>query len=345
MRFYYITSFVISFFYSSSFLFSFEIEKKFIYQSGKGLETLKVISTTDIGVFEPIIKKFQETYDDIDIEYVVASSSETMKAIYDENALFDLVISSAMDLQTKIANDGLAKSYSSIETEKLPVWAQWRGQVFAFTQEPAVMVISKKGFKNFSIPKTRDQLVDLLRKNSDFFNEKIGTYDVRKSGLGYLFATQDSRNTDVFWRLTEIMGRLNVKLYCCSGDMLQDVSSGKLLLAYNVLGSYAETSLSDYEGLEIVTFDDFSTVMMRTALIPSFSENPEVAGKFIDFLIKLAMQTDLIKISGFQPVNSDNLLNDKRTRPIKLGPGLLVFLDKLRKENFIRNWVSSIQQN
>jgi iron(III) transport system substrate-binding protein len=57
------------------------------------------------------------------------------------------------------------------------------------------------------------------------------------------------------------------------------------------------------------------------------------------------MQTDLIKISGFQPVNSDNLLNDKRTRPIKLGPGLLVFLDKLRKENFIRNWVSSIQQN
>ncbi len=32
-------------------------------------------------------------------------------------------------------------------------------------------------------------------------------------------------------------------------------------------------------------------------------------------------------------------------RPIRLGPGLLVFLDKMRRKNFLRSWTNSIAQN
>ena len=345
MRFTHFTCLIGVFILIKTFGFSFEIEESKFYNAKKSSDILRVISTTDIAAFEPIILEFQNEYNYIDVEYVVASSSETMRAIYYENSRFDLVISSAMDLQTKLANDGFALRYKSVETEKLPKWTQWRNQVFGFTQEPAVMVISKKEFGALPIPKTRQQLVNLLRKNPDHFYGRIGTYDIRKSGLGYLFATQDSRNTESFWRLVEMMGRLKVDLYCCSGDMIKDVSRGRLVFAYNVLGSYAEGSLKVYPGLKIASFEDFSTVMMRTALIPKVSENPDVAGKLIDFLINLDKRPNLIKLSGFQPVTSGNLLNDKRTRPIKLGPGLLVFLDKLRKENFVRNWESSITQN
>jgi len=31
-------------------------------------------------------------------------------------------------------------------------------------------------------------------------------------------------------------------------------------------------------------------------------------------------------------------------RPIKLGPGLLVFLDRMRRETFLRSWTSSMEQ-
>ena len=144
MRFTHFTCLIGVLLLTNTFGFSFEIEDKKFYKAKESSEILRVISTTDIAAFEPIILEFQEEYNYIDIEYVVASSSETMKAIYYENSRFDLVISSAMDLQTKLANDGFALRYKSVETEKLPKWTQWRNQVFGFTQEPAVMVISKK---------------------------------------------------------------------------------------------------------------------------------------------------------------------------------------------------------
>ena len=154
--------------------FSYEIEDKKFYKGNQNEELLRIISTADITAFEPIIMAFQKEFQDIDIDYVVASSSEIMKAIYIENTKFDLVISSAMDLQTKLANDGLAQTYKSIEVEKLPVWAQWRGQVFGFTQEPAVMVISKQHYGDLPLPKTRDQFVALLRQNPDKLGAELG---------------------------------------------------------------------------------------------------------------------------------------------------------------------------
>lgn len=54
----------------------------------------------------------------------------------------------------------------------------------------------------------------------------------RRSGLGYQVAAQDSHNSEAFWRLMEVMGRLDAHPYCCSGEMIRDVASGRLALAY-----------------------------------------------------------------------------------------------------------------
>ena len=70
--------------------------------------------------------------------------------------------------------------------------------------------------------------------------KKIVTYDVRTSGAGFLFATQDERKSNSFWRLAEVMGGLNAHLSCCSGIMLDAVNDEEFLLAYNIIGSYAE---------------------------------------------------------------------------------------------------------
>ena len=327
-----------------SLVWAFELEESRSYDAPGDASRLRILSTADAAVFEPIIRAFQARHPGISITYDVASSTEVMKALSEEGAVYDLAISSAMDLQTKLANDGFAQSYASDPTARLPAWASWRNQVFAFTQEPAVLVYSRAAFAGLTLPANREELIDLLRRNPDVFQGRVGTYDARASGLGYLFATQDSRNTESFWRLVEVMGRLDAKLYCCSGAMITDVAEGRLALAYNVLGSYASSRLAETPGVGIIEMEDFVSIMLRTALIPKTAHDPETAGLMIDFLAELPLRPDLVAQTGLPAVDALGPSDSAAIRPIRLGPGLLVFLDSMRRSTFLRSWVNSIEQ-
>ena len=324
--------------------FGFEIEDQKLYAAPNETSVLRIISTTDIDAFEPIILAYQSENPGISVDYTIASSTELMSAIYVEGAVFDLAISSAMDLQTKLANDGFARSYVSAPTAALPDWAKWRDQVFAFTQEPAVLVISERFFGDDDVPRNRQELIELLRNRPEQLRGRVGTYDVRVSGAAYLFATQDSRNSESYWRLTEVMGSLDARLYCCSSDMIRDVASGKLAFAYNVLGSYAESQKLATSGFRIIEMDDFLSVMLRTAVIPMSAENVSAAEAMVDFLATLNARPALNNLSGLPPIDEVALRSNNALRPIRLGPELLVFLDRLKRDAFLRSWTDAIQQ-
>jgi iron(III) transport system substrate-binding protein len=130
------------------------------------------------------------TRPDIEVHYFVTGTTELDDVFRNNADQFDVVISSAMDLQLKLANDGFAARLDGISH---PEWAQWRDSLFAFTIEPAAIVINNAAFADLPIPATRQDLIEVLRENSEKFMGKVGTYDVRQSGLGYLFATQDAR--------------------------------------------------------------------------------------------------------------------------------------------------------
>ncbi len=323
---------------------AFDIEERAIYPAPNPETELRIISTADRAVFEPILLAFQAENQTVSIDYTIASTTELMKAVHDEGEVFDLVISSAMDLQTKLANDGFARTYRSPPTDALPDWAKWRNQVFAFTQEPATLILSEKAFPDDNYPTSRDELIELLRDQPDRFRGKIGTYDVRTSGFGYMMATQDARVSENFWRLLEVMGRLDTRLYCCSGNMLRDIRNGELSIAYNVLGSYAQAQLADGGGYRIVLMSDFANIMLRTVVMPSTAENVTDAQTMIDFLVSLESRPDLVAASGLPAVDADALQSNVALRPIRLGPGLLAFLDRLTRRNFLRNWEASITQ-
>jgi iron(III) transport system substrate-binding protein len=324
---------------------AFEIEEHRAYPAtAPQRAVLRIISTADLAVFDPILRAFLSAHPGLAIDYTVTGTSDLMQAIHDDGAAFDLAISSAMDLQTKLVNDGFALTHASPATAALPVWAAWRGQLFAFTQEPAVVVVSNAAFAPGEVPANRDELITLLRENPDRFRDRIGTYDVRRSGFGYLMATQDSRNSEAFWRLMEVMGRLDARLYCCSGDMIADVASGRLALAYNVLGSYAASQLGSDSGFRIVEMEDFVNVMLRTVLIPSGARNTDDARAMVDFLVTLNRRPDLVATSGLPAVDAAAFQANSSLRPIRFGPGLLVFLDQLKQRNFLRSWESSLFQ-
>lgn len=318
---------------------AFETEDQAQFGPPGAADTLRILSTADTVYFRPMIDSFLAAQPEVGIDYVVASSAEVMRAIQDEGQPFDMVISSAMDLQTKLANDGFVQRHTPEVAGEVPDWAVWNGMVFAFTQEPAAIVISNTAFAGLPVPRSRQELIRVLRENPERFRGKVGTYDIRQSGLGYLFATQDTRASETYWRLTEVMGGLGARLYCCSSDMIDDVESGTLAMAYNVLWSYAITR-EDAGRFTLIQPTDFTTVMLRSVIIPRNAPSPALAGQFVDHMLEQAFAAQ----GPFSITRSIEQRSEAALHRIRLGPGLLVFLDRLKKRAFLSEWTSAILQ-
>ncbi len=321
---------------------AFEVEDRIRLGPDNASATLRIISTADADIFEKVLQGFLAETSDLAIDYVVASSTEIMRALTVDGAIFDVAISSAMDLQTKLANDRLTLPHNTAQASILPEWARWRQDLFGFTEEPAAIVLSRAAFDGLDLPETREDLIAVLREHPERFRGRIGTYDLRQSGLGYLFATQDSRTSEVFWRLTEVMGALDAKLYCCSGAMIDDVASGKLAVAYNALSSYA-LSREDTAAYEVIFPSDFTTVMMRTALIPATAANTEAASDFIDYLLRIAWSNEAGASISDLSVDTEPFASS--VKRIRIDPGLLIFLDAFKRARFVEAWENAILQN
>ncbi len=323
---------------------AFEIEEETLFAATPASAELRILSTTDTAIFEPLIRAYQSSRPGLAILYTVASSQEVHRALYDEAAAFDLAISSAMDLQMKLANDGFAQSHRSPATLALPGWAHWRDQLFAFAQEPVVLIVSRRAFAGLALPRTRQDLIRLLRDHPSRFEGRIGTYDPKLSGAGYLFATQDARQSDTFWRLAEVMGGLSPRLYPASNEMISDLESGRLALAYNVLGSYATASLPEGGDGMIVEFQDFTLTLLRTALIPATAQRADLGAGFLDFLLSPEGQRLIEAKANLPPIDEAALVAGQHLRPIRLDPGLLVYVDPIKRQRFLAEWSAALIQ-
>lgn len=314
-------------------------EDQQVFNDDPSAVQLRIISSTDTALFAPLLRAFLTENPDISIAYYVTGTAELDRIFRAQPASFDVVISSAMDLQLKLTNDGYARV---LDTLAYQPWAQWRQSLFAFTSEPAAIVINKQAFADLPAPQSRQDLIKAMRTRPDIFNRRVGTYDIRRSGLGYLFATQDSRASETYWRLMEVMGGLDVQLYCCSGDMIDDLTDGTIAVAYNVLGSYAEARVENGDLFEIISLSDFQTTMMRTALVSRDTTRPQAATTFIQALIDYQSG----KQSGPQalpPLNTDQSSTDRGA--IALEPALMTFLDSLKRRKFIAEWESALIQD
>lgn len=298
---------------------------------------LRVMSSTDTALFAPVIESFLATSSGISVEYLVTGTADLDTRFRADPAAFDVVISSAMDLQLKLANDGLA---AQLDLPDQPDWAEWRQSLFAFTQEPAAIVLNRAAFADRPIPQTRQDLIEALRAAPDAFRGKVGTYDVRQSGLGYLFATQDARASETFWRLMEVMGGLQTRLYCCSGDMIDDLADGTIAVAYNVLGSYATARADIADRIEVILPSDFPTIMMRTALVSVEAPLKDQAEAFVAHLI--AQQARVEGEAALPPLGT--LDGTANPTTIALEPALMTYLDAQKRRVFLRAWESAVIQ-
>lgn len=324
-----------------------------VWSPARAQTVVNVYSATDTIAVTELIAHFERANPGIDVAYTEFNTSELYAAVAEGAGTVDVVISSAMDLQAKLVNSGMAHAFHPPSARNLPDWAQWRDELYGFTYEPVAMVYNKAAFAGRRLPRTRSELAGMIRDEPDFFRGRVGTYDIRLSGVGYLFATQDAQRGYQFSRLAESFGRAHARTFCCTLEVVDRVASGELVYGYNVIGSYALGRAREDARVGIYLLDDYTLVMTRTAFIPESAPNKVAAAAFVDFLLSPEGQDTIASASSLLPLvprsaaqreMAETLGTEGRSLlPIRLGIGLLTYLDKVKKDTFLADWSAAMR--
>lgn len=301
-----------------------------------------VYANADTSEMAPVIVAFQRRYPGVTVRYTDLGSSEMYRRFVAETrarkASADLVWSSAMDQQVKLINDGFAQAYASPEKPALPASAVWKNMGYGITAEPIAYVYNKKAVPN--PPRSHAALETMLRRDRRALMGRVATFDPARSNTGYLYLTQDYAITRDTQSLVEAMSATRPVLATTTEPMLRGVAEGRLAIAYNVIGSYALERARRDPRIGVVFPQDYTIILSRIAFIAREARHPAGAKLFLDFLLSRQGQSLLARHSLW-PVRTDiraRRLPAAQARPVRVGPQLLVNLDRLKQQRFLRQW-------
>jgi len=313
---------------------------------------LVIYAATDAKAAEPLVKDFNKIYPDIKVEYNDMNSTEIYNRFISEvaagGATADVLWSSAMDLQIKLVHDGYGMKYQSREAAALPAWAKMDDTAYGTTFEPAVFIYNKRQVSEAEVPHSHAELTKLLETKNDKFKGKVITYDVEKSGVGFMFITQDMQVDNKFWDLAKALGKSKVQVQSSTGSMMERVSSGEDLLGYNILGSYALVRAKKDPNLGVVIPKDYALVLSRVEFISKTAQHPNAAKLWTDYLLSKRGQTGIANDAKLYAVRPDvtgattsaELVQEmgKGVKPLPVNASLLQYLDQTKRLAFLKQW-------
>lgn len=313
---------------------------------------LVVYSSLDEPLARPMIKGFQAANPDVAVRYDEMLTGEVYDRVVRETdagqTTADFAFSSAMDLQVKLSNDGYAQRSDLPMSDRWPQWANWRNTAYALTFEPAVFVYHKPSFKTEKPPASRAEFVDYLKRHGNAVYGRIGTYDIERSGVGFLFMARDQEQFGDIWTVIRAMGAAGVKLYSTSSAILERIADGRFVLGYNILGSYAADWVAKHPDVGIVLPKDYTVVMSRIGLVPQAAASPELGRRYLSFFMSREGQTIMareLQIAAVSPeVAGDNTATTMQQmlgaqlKPVPVSPGLMVYLDQVKRARLISRW-------
>jgi iron(III) transport system substrate-binding protein len=312
---------------------------------------LVVYGATDSKATQPLIKDFNALYPGITVEYNDMNSTEVYNRFISEVAAggntADAMWSSAMDLQMRLASDGYALKYKSVESSKLPGWAIWDDQAYGTTFEPAAIVYNKRLVDAKEVPQTHADFAKLILQPK--FKDKVTTYDIEKSGVGFMFMTQDARENPKFIELENAFGEAKVRVQSSTGTMMERISSGENLIGYNVLGSYALVRAKTDPSIGVVLTKDYTLIMSRVLFINKAAKNVNAAKLWIDYLLSHRGQTIIANDSKLFAIREDvkgettsaeliKMIGKDNVKPIPVHPMVLQFLGPAKRMAFLKQW-------
>jgi iron(III) transport system substrate-binding protein len=297
----------------------------------------------------PLLTAFEKANPGLRVSFLRQNSAELYQRFLTESAAgastADLVWSSAMDLQIKLINDGYAQTFVAPDKAMLPPWAVWKNQGYGVTAEPIVFVHDKRRLPLSQAPRNHAELRHVLESGQ--LRGSIGTFDPARSGVGFLYYSQDRQASADTLALNRAIGASRPRLYESTATLLEGISRGDTILGYNVIGSYALEAQRKDPNLSVIFPSDYTLVMSRIAFVSAKARHPHAAKLFLDFLLSLEGQTLLARTS-FTPVRTDlggaGVLGPGAAiaRPIEVGPSLLANLDQMRREHMLSEWRTAI---
>jgi len=326
----------------------------------QGGREMVIYSSLDAGLAVPLLQAFQAGHPGLAIRYEDLLTGEIHDRIVaesdaaDHRPTADFVFSSAMDLQIKLVNDGYGRVVITPDTAGWPDWAMWRETAYALTYEPAVFAWHKPSFAGHKPPATRADLLRWLEEHPDEARGRIGTYDITRSGVGYLFLARDQDLFPGIWEVIAAMGQSGVQQYPTSGELLERISTGEIAVGYNLLGSYvAEWARQNPETVGMTLPQDFTVVVSRVALVPREAANPDLGEALLAWLMSPEGQKRLSQTLRLPAVSlgvgaretSSGALNDLtglRLKPVPVGPGLLAYLDHATRQRLFARWTAAM---
>jgi len=312
---------------------------------------LVVYGATDSKAVQPLVKDFNALYPGITVEYNDMNSTEVYNRFISEAAAggdtADALWSSAMDLQIKLAAGGYALPYKSVEAAKIPGWAVWKDMAYGTTYEPAVFVYNKRLVTGAEIPQTHADFARIIAQPK--FKDKVTTYDIEKSGVGFMFMTQDAQDFPQFGALQQAFGAARVRVQSSTGTMLERISSGENLIGYNVLGPYALVRAKNDPSLGVVLPKDYTLVMSRVQFINKSAKHPNAAKLWMDYILSKRGQTVIANESKLYAIRADvtgettsadlvKQVGEKNLKPLAVGPAVMEYLAPAKRMAFLKQW-------
>lgn len=312
---------------------------------------LVIYGATDSKATQPLIKDFNAMYPGITIEYNDMNSTEVYNRFISEVAAggntADVMWSSAMDLQIRLASDGYALAYKSVEAPKIPGWAMWSDMAYGTTFEPAAIVYNKRLVDAREVPQTHADFAKLI--TTEKFKDKVTTYDIEKSGVGFMFMTQDSHVYPQFPALEQAFGAARVRVQSSTGTMLERISSGENLIGYNVLGSYALVRAKTDPSLGVVLPKDYTLILSRVLFINKTAKNVNAAKLWLDYMLSHRGQAIISNDSKLFAIRADvkgettsaeliKIIGEKNIKPVPVHPIVLQYLEPAKRMAFLKQW-------
>jgi iron(III) transport system substrate-binding protein len=328
-----------------------------IVEAAKKEGKVIVYATTDAAAANALLKDFQALYPGVQVEYSDLNSTELYNRFIAEAAAgsgtADVLWSSAMDLQVKLVADGQALTYESPEIPSLPKWAVWQNQAYGTTYEPITFVYNKRLVPADDVAQDHAALLKLLAAKADAYKGKVTAYDPERSGVGYLFVTQDVAQFPQAWDLFKAFGKSGIKLYTSAGAMMERVASGEHTIAYGIFGSYALGRSKKNPNLTIVMPKDYTLVTSRVMFISKQAKSPNAAKLFLDYIVSKRGQNIIANQADLYTLRSDvegeatvkrvaELIGDK-AKPVPISGDLLSTLDQTKRLEFLKMWQAAMK--
>jgi iron(III) transport system substrate-binding protein len=164
----------------------------------------------------------------------------------------------------------------------------------------------------------------MLSENRARFEGKVSTYTPDNSEIGSIALMLDSTYDTQFWDLAGALGSCAVESLPSTSSIMDHVSSGQTLIAYDVVGSEAIKRAKRDPSVGIQFTFDYNLVLSRLIYIRKNSPHPNAAKLWLDYVLSRRGQQQM-QIADLYPIRGDIEGVEPGVVMLRKAPGVVKF--------------------